>query len=226
MIPQRIGRGKDFINRKVHDDDPLLYEPLKDLHVAAVVGADSDDVRLTPLSPTKDELSHVRTRLASIQNDGQKLVIVVPHSLSPLKDWEPEKYRELICRFQHQGWAVVMLGGKNERSRIAEEYPMAVNMAGDLSLRESAVLIASADLQISGCTAMLHVCATTDTPSIALYGPTVPEQWAPKRNCHVITKRFPCAPCYSTGRECGDNRCIRAIQVDDVWDAIKEMDFV
>ena len=103
---------------------------------------------------------------------------------------------------------------------------MAVNMAGDLSLRESAVLIASADLQISGCTAMLHVCATTDTPSIALYGPTVPEQWAPKRNCHVITKRFPCAPCYSTGRECGDNRCIRAIQVDDVWDAIKEMDFV
>lgn len=220
QIPIRVGRGKDFINQKPQIIKRNDYCAWNFLGFAKAIGASSEDIRLEPLRATAEEKRRVQEELGVIRKKGQRMVIIVPYSLSPLKDWEPEKYRDIIQRFHKNQWLVVMLGGKKEADRIEREYPMAVNLAGKWNLREAATLIASADLQISGCTAMLHICATTNTPSIALYGPTDPVHWAPRRNCHVITKHFSCSPCYSTDKECGNNKCMQAISVDDVWSAV------
>lgn len=220
-IPHRIGWGEGFINQKPECLEDHHYEAWYYMGYAAAIDAYSDDIRLEPLRPTQEERGRMRAMVAAIKEADQKIVVIVPYSLSPLKDWAAEKYREIMRRFHQEKWTVVALGGVNEVERIEKEFPMAVNMAGKCNLREAAELIALADLQISGCTAMLHVCATTNTPSIAIYGPTNPDQWAPQQNCHVITKRFPCSPCYGKETVCKDKKCLQAITVEDVWAEVK-----
>ena len=225
LIPKRIGYGKDFINVKLHDEPLEMYEPLKYLAAVKQLGIHTDDLTLTPPIATEQEKLHVAEILNAIKTPAQKLVLFVPFSLAAIKDWEPEKYREIISRVKNLGYATAILGGKSEAERIAKEFPDAVNLAGKLSLRESAELISRADLQISGCTAMLHICSTTNTPAIALYGPTIPEQWAPKKNCTVITHRLPCSPCYNIEGKplCKNNRCIKSISVDEVWSVAEKI---
>ena len=221
MIPKRIGRGKDFINVPVKDEFLTEFEPLKYIHIAEQVGIMTPDLSLTKPVATMAEKRHVQQICREINKDNRKMILLVPYSLSKIKDWEPEKYREIIKRLQDRGCVVVVIGGQDQQVKIAEEYPMVVNLAGRTNLRETTELIARADLQICGCTAMLHVCSTTDTPAIAIYGPTTPSQWAPKKNCTVITHSYACSPCYNVGdKNCRDNKCIQDIGVDEVWGKI------
>ena len=225
LIPIRMGYGKEFINVKLRDEPLEMFEPLKYLAAVKSLGIHTDDLSLTKLAATEQEKIRVTEILREIKSPAQKLILLVPFSMDRIKDWEPFKYREIISRVKKLGHVVAIMGGSSEYNRIAEEFPDVVNLAGKLNLREVAELISRADLQISGCTALLHICSTTDTPSIALYGPTLPEQWAPKKNCTVITHRLPCSPCYNIEGKprCHDNICIKNISVDEVWSAAEKI---
>ena len=225
LIPKRIGYGKDFINVKLYDEPLEMFEPLKYLAAVKQLGIHTEDLTLTRPAATEQEKIHVEKILTEIKSSAQKLILLVPFSLDSRKDWEPFKYREIISRIKKLGCVAVIIGGKAEAERVDKEFPDAVNLAGKLNLRESAELISRADLQISGCTAMLHVCSTTDTPSIALYGPTIPEQWAPRKNCTVITHRLPCSPCYNIEGKplCKNNLCIKNISIEEVWSVAEKI---
>ena len=225
MIPKRIGYGKDFINVKVKNELPEQFEPLKYLRLAEEIGIHTDDLSLTKPYISVEEKGHVNDIYNEVKGAKKYLVIIAPYSLSQLKDWESAKYRTIIDRLKSSDCAVAVIGSENQFKLTNKEFSNAVNLAGKTNLRESAELIARADLQICGCTSMLHVCSTTDTPSIAIYGPTIPEQWAPRKNCTVITHRLNCSPCYNVaGRPvCQNNRCIQEITIDEVWTTAKKI---
>lgn len=224
MIPKRIGRGKDFINCRVDELSAETFEPLKYLSLLKPLGISAENLSLTKIVATDSEKIRVEKLISEIKNSGQKLVVIVPYSLSPLKDWSAENYREIIRRLKNENCAVAIIGGKNERELIEKNFPDVKNFAGETNLRESAEIISRADLQLSNCTSMLHVCSTTNTPAVAIYGPTNPQQWAPKNNCTVITHNFDCSPCYNVaGKSCNNNRCIQDISVDEVWSAMKNI---
>ena len=223
VIPKRIGRGKDFINFKVEELPAETFEPKKYLSLLEPLGISSENLSLTKIFPTDEEKNRVAELVGSIKKPDKKLVIIVPYSLSPLKDWPSENYREIIRRIEASGNVVAILGGKNESELIKRNFAGVKSFAGETNLRESAEIISLADLQISGCTSMLHLCSTTSTPAVALYGPTTPAQWAPKKNCTVISKNLPCSPCYNVPGKppCTDNKCIKNISVDEVWAVVK-----
>ena len=225
LIPKRIGYGKDFINVRMQDEPLEMFEPLKYLSVVKQLGIYTEDLTLTRPYVSPQEKERVISLCDSIRKPSQKLILIVPFSMSSIKDWEPVKYREIIRRLKELDCVVAMTGGVEQIELINKEFPDVVNFAGKLNLRESAELIAQADLQICGCTAMLHVCSTTDTPSVAIYGPTIPEQWAPRKNCTVITHRIECSPCYNIPGKplCTNNRCIKEIEVDEVWNAVQQV---
>lgn len=225
LIPKRIGYGKNFINVKLRDEPLEMFEPLKYLAAVKQLGIHTEDFSLTRPAATEQEKFRVAKLLSEIKSPAQKLILFVPFSMAAIKDWEPHKYREIISRVKSLGHAAAIIGGRAEVERVAQEFPDAVNLAGQLNLRETTELISRADLQISGCTAMLHVCSTTDTPSIALYGPTIPEQWAPRKNCTVITHRLPCSPCYNIDGKppCQNNLCMKNISIDEVWQAVEKI---
>ena len=225
LIPKRIGYGKDFINIRMQDEPLEMFEPLKYLAVVKQLGIHTEDLSLTQPYVSPQEKERIIKICNSIRGTAEKLVLIVPYSLSKVKDWEVDKYREVIRRLQENNCAVAMTGGIEQFETIREEFPNVANLAGKTNLRESAELISQSDLQISGCTALLHVSSTTDTPSVAIYGPTLPEQWAPRKNCTVITHRFSCSPCYNISGNsiCEDNKCLKDISVDEVWSAIKNV---
>ena len=221
MIPRRIGQGKDFINCRVHDEDEVEYEPLKYLRIAQQIGVNTSDFKLQMPMATEAEKQYVCQLISKIKdNPEQKMVVIVPYSLVSQKDWAEEKYREIIRRLKDKGILAVALGSKSNREQIEKEFPEAINLAGVTNLRESAEVVAHADLQLCGCTAMLHVCSTTSTPIIAMYGPSNPKQWAPREKCTIVSHKITCSPCCM--KQCNDNKCLQAITVDEVWAEVEK----
>ena len=227
MIPKRFGYGKDFINIRMKDEPLEMFEPLKYLAGVKQLGIHTEDISLTAPYVSTEEKERVAKICNSIKGNSKKLVLIVPYSLDKIKDWEESKYREIIRRLQENDCAVVMSGGIDEFERIHKEFPNVTNLAGKTNLRESAELINQSDLQICGCTGMLHISSTTKTHSIAIYGPSNPMQWAPKKNCTVITHNFPCSPCHNIPGKpiCQNNRCLKEISVDEVWQAVQNILF-
>lgn len=222
-IPKRIGRGKNFINVKINSLPVDMFEPLKYLEIAKTLGIDTKNFSLVRPVATAEEKLRVKKLCEEVKRGGKKFVVIVPYSLNPIKDWKVENYREIISRLKSLGHGVAIIGGKKERELIEKNFPGVRNFAGETNLRESAELISQADLQISGCTSMLHMCSTTNTPAVAIYGPSNPKQWAPKKNCTVISHYLDCSPCYNIAGKisCEERPCIENITVEEVWSAVK-----
>ncbi|MBH1961908.1 MAG: glycosyltransferase family 9 protein [Rhodocyclales bacterium] len=95
-----------------------------------------------------------------------------------------------------------------------------VNLAGTLSLAQTAQLIRGATLYVGPDTAVTHIAAATGTPTIALFGPSNPVKWGPlphdwkqfaspwrrvgsarQGNVHLVQGQAACVPCLLEG--CG-----------------------
>jgi ADP-heptose:LPS heptosyltransferase len=94
------------------------------------------------------------------------------------------------------------------------------NLAGRLSLRETAECLAAAGLVIANDSGLGHLAAALGTPTILLFGPT-PDQTLGPMPSHVTILRsaLPCQPCWweQRFRQCGGSvDCLRNLSVDQV----------
>lgn len=99
---------------------------------------------------------------------------------------------------------------------------------GEFGLAELRALIGRSRLFIGGDTGPLHIAATTRTPVVGLYGPTLPQRSAPWRDPAIPTvsleiEGLPCRPCEQRVCEPGDFRCLTTIRPDVVAAAAEEM---
>ncbi len=100
------------------------------------------------------------------------------------KMWALENWQECGCWLADQGLRVVLTGGPDGPERdyvaqLARALPAAANLAGELSLAETAYVLAQARLYIGPDTAVTHLAAALGVPVIAIYGPTDPLKWGP-----------------------------------------------
>ncbi len=97
-----------------------------------------------------------------------------------------------------------------------------VSLAGELNLIELREVIRRAALYVGPDSGPMHIAATTHTPIVALFGPTLPEHFAPwQAEAAIIAKDLDCRPCKQ--RECltQDFRCLQLITVDEVLAAVR-----
>jgi O-antigen biosynthesis protein len=95
---------------------------------------------------------------------------------------------------------------------------------------ELIAVISNATVFISNDSGIMHLAATTDTPIVAIFGPTNPIKNSPFRisNVSVMTppKFVECAPCYKARSKklwsCNDIQCLQNIKPDEVFDTIKK----
>jgi len=130
--------------------------------------------------------------------------------------------------------------------QIARRLPGGVvNLAGTLSLAETAELIRRARLYIGPDTVVTHIAAATGAPTIALFGPSNPVKWGPwphawkriespwqrhgsARQGNVLLLQGPgdCVPCLHEGceRQRGSRSdCLDALTLEQVTQAAAEM---
>jgi len=92
-----------------------------------------------------------------------------------------------------------------------------VSLAGEINLIELREVIRRAALYVGPDSGPMHIAATTRTPIVALFGPTLPDHFAPWRaEAAIVAKDLACRPCKQ--RECvtRDFRCLQSITVDEV----------
>jgi heptosyltransferase-3 len=101
------------------------------------------------------------------------------------KMWHRDGWVELANWLAKIGIRSVLTGSgaPDEMEYVAQIFRSmpsgTVNMAGKLSLAESAYVIARAKGYVGPDTALTHVAAALGTPTVALFGPSNPVKWGP-----------------------------------------------
>jgi ADP-heptose:LPS heptosyltransferase len=159
----------------------------------------------------------------------QKTVLIAPGASYREKQWGIGKFRRLTEWLLDQGWSVGLIGGPDdarEAATIAQGLSVE-NWAGRTTLIETARRIAAAALVVGGDSLVIHLAAAVGTPTIALFGPTPPKQWAPRGKAHRLLYHPPeCSPCSRFGHipPCPfDVECLKRITVEEVEEAVVKM---
>jgi heptosyltransferase II len=222
-IPERIGfdtsAGRALYTRRV------AYRP--DIHHAerlwrlAEFGV-ADESELRPrLYPGDAERAAVDALLASagVAPDAT-LVALAPGSQWGTKRWPyyAELAGQLAARWPHA--RIVVIGGREDAESaraVAGAAPGAVDATGRLSLLGSAALLERCAVLVTNDSSPQHLASAVDTPTVTVFGPTVPEfGFGPlaTRRATAGHRELACRPCDPHGpQRCPLKhwRCMREI---------------
>ena len=98
--------------------------------------------------------------------------------------WRREAWAELASWLQARGLRVVLTGsGAADEvayiGALARAVPGAINLAGKLTLSQTACLLSDARAYVGPDTAVTHMAAALGMPVVALFGPSDPVKWGP-----------------------------------------------
>lgn len=142
-----------------------------------------------------------------------------------LKRWVPEYYAQLAnVLIQKYKARIIITGSANDlplAQYIASKIETKPIIAcGKTTLKELGALLERSNLFISADSGPVHIAASLGVPIVALFGPTSPQVTGPlgKGKIMIIHKDIGCViPCYKV--DCKDNRCMKAISVNDCLEA-------
>jgi lipopolysaccharide heptosyltransferase II len=186
-----------------------------------------DDRVEMPADPAARALVDRRLAGMGIAPD-DRIVVLHVSARNPFRRWPETSFAEVaagLARGQPRRW-VVVFGGPSDRDAAGRVLAAARELAAadgvrivpgeGWSLAELRALMDRASLFLGGDSGPMHIAATSDVPIVALYGPTVPDQWAPWRPRHLQTAAvdggpLPCRPCDQRACIPGDFRCLSGI---------------
>ncbi len=230
--PQRKGfLGKKFLYNYLvpYPSDPDLHEVKKNLGVLEYFGITNSSPRME-LHPSENDLSIIQTTLSQLGLNAEKpFAVAHPTSRWLFKCWENERFAKLIdwLQKQHQIPVVVTCSSNEQELERAQTILGLCSTApkallGKLELIQWAALVQKACLFIGVDSAPMHIAASQNVPTIALFGPTGFQNWRPWGTSHTVLV-YDC-PC-SRDRQplCDWNRtraCMLSITLEEVQAAV------
>lgn len=161
----------------------------------------------------------------------KNFILLHPASRWFFKTWPLSANASLLRSLAALGHQLVLTGAPDERERgmvaqiIEQSGVPAINLAGQLSLKELAALTARAKLFIGVDSAPMHIAAAVGTPCVALFGPSGDKEWGPWGVAHeIITSAHPCRPCGLDG--CGGGKvseCLTNLPPELVLAAVERL---
>ncbi len=165
---------------------------------------------------------------------------------TPLRHWEPEKWRALIARLQASGTNPVISAGPGEQGLVRQIDPDGRHPAypGTLSLPQMWRLLSGAKAVVCPDTGVSHLARLVGVPLVVLFGPGSAtlfgggEFWRGVPDRKVTIPRFPCRDenmifrrhlpwaehCGRTMAQCPAPKCMQALSVDMVVDALESLE--
>jgi len=127
-----------------------------------------------------------------LQDISHQYVVIHPSPLNDYKCWPIDSWVQIIEYFSQQEIMVVISGGPDQKDQILAEKILAklsphaaqiiLNMTGQLSFGELANVLHHAKAYIGVDTAITHLAAACEVPTIALFGATPPTNFGPWPN--------------------------------------------
>jgi heptosyltransferase II len=207
-----------------HDE----YEVLSFLNLLTPLGIVRRSEYSTPfLTVPENEMQRAEELLGDLSE--KSFIAIFPGGSIRERRWGAEKFKLLAGELNAEGFPVAVVGGKEDTDAgeiiVAENH--GINVAGKMSLVETAAVIKKSAVLVSGDSGALHVGVGLNRPTVSLFGPGIAKKWAPQGDRHiVINKSLPCSPCTMFGytRKCPVNsRCMEEITVGEVFAAVKEL---
>jgi ADP-heptose:LPS heptosyltransferase len=161
---------------------------------------------------------------------------------SPLRHWEPGRWAAVAGELKRRGLEVVFTAGPGEARLIEQADPRREFRAypGTLTLAQMWHLLAAADRVVTLDTGIAHLAKLTGTRTACIFGPGSAtllgrgEFWADVPFAEVTVPEFPCRDqqrvfkrrvawlrhCVRGPQQCSRARCMEAVSVRDVLEAI------
>lgn len=157
------------------------------------------------------------------ERPNERIVVLNVGASWSSKLWANERWAELARRLHEElGLSVHLSGGREDRA-AAEEIARGagvrvVSHAGEFSLRETAGLLAAAELVISGDTGPLHMAVALDRPVVALFGAADPRRTAPFGQPDAVVRHpVECSPCRKRVCPVPGHPCMRDLTTEAVF---------
>jgi heptosyltransferase-2 len=237
-IPVRVGfqqsKGWFLFNRRV-DRIAERHDVERNLSLLQPFGLRPEDCRRSLRLPVSQA---TREAIRGLRNsaglDSTALIIGInPGSVWPTKRWSCEGFAELIGLLKQAYDCQVLLFGGPEDVPVASAIDarsggVAVNLAGQIALRELPAALSACRVLITNDSGPMHIAVACGVPTIAIFCATTPALgFYPYSSASVIVeKELACRPCGAHGgRRCplGTEDCIRLIRAEHVLQAVKNV---
>jgi len=228
-IPMRIGfdrwsAAKHLTHKVPHPDG--IHKTLKNLSLLSLL-TNNKFSNQTELFPTESMLNKAEDLIKELKVESKHLIAIAPGSVWETKKWPTEYYRELANKLSENNFGVVLIGSMDEKEICNNVLPKknGINLAGKLSLLESAAVIAKCDLMICNDSGALHIANAMQTDVFAFFGPTVQTigYFPFRENDFVFELEMKCRPCGSHGgNECPlkHHNCMKKILPEEVFNKV------
>jgi ADP-heptose:LPS heptosyltransferase len=132
----------------------------------------------------KDEsIAYIDKWLAEVKLEDRGFICFSPGSPAQRKIWDLKLFAELADRLQENtGLPIVILWALDEKADAETMLNHMKNkafFAPPTSLNEAAAMLKRAKLLVCNDGGMNHISVATETPSLAMFGPTLPIYWCP-----------------------------------------------
>jgi heptosyltransferase-2 len=181
------------------------------------------------VSPEEQKAAKDLLRSCDIDIHKQTLIGINPGAAyGSAKCWLPERFKLVTQRLLEQPENIIIYFGDAAGAPLVHDICLGmpervINLAGKTNIRELMALIQQCRVFLTNDSGPMHIAAALKTPLVAIFGSTSDVKTGPSYGlAKVIHKHVECSPCYK--RVCPiDFRCMKRIEVDEVYDAIQSM---
>jgi len=144
------------------------------------------------------------------------------------KRWYPEEFAQVAAELSIK-YEVIIFGGPGEKDIAKDIENLLIeksvmnysNLAGSISIEELISRISTLDLFITGDSGPMHIAASFQIPTIAIFGPTKPDetsQWEVEKS-NIVKQNLECQPCMQRTCPLIHHDCMKLIKAADVLKA-------
>jgi len=237
-IPQRIGYGLSGVAPLLTDAYPHVQEHalMQKLRLVSHWTGSIDPSRVQLRFPVSDG---ARAALVQLLNTlpaaaPHRIICLHPGSGAAIKGWLPDKWAAVADSLLQTYPATLLLTGSASEAAItsaiqAKMRGKALCLAGQTSLPLLAALYDRAQLIIGTDSGALHLAAAVGSPTVTLFGPADPAEFAPwgEAGRHaVVSSAIACQPCRILGWQQDDaalHPCVHDIMPQQVLAAVRKV---
>ena len=167
---------------------------------------------------------------STLSTHNLKLGINPGASYGSAKRWYPEEFAQVAAELSEK-YDIVIFGGLGEvdiandieKSLIEKGVTNYQNLAGKTTIPELINQISRLDLFITGDSGPMHIAATFQIPTVAIFGPTNHDetsQWMNEKSM-IVKKNLECQPCMKRTCPLKHHNCMKMVVASDVLRAVK-----
>jgi ADP-heptose:LPS heptosyltransferase len=173
----------------------------------------------------------VAALLAKKNLDAKNLILLHPGPSWTVKEWPCEHWIKLVSELRARGFTSIAQMGVGRYMNFGQvevgTIPGASSLVDQLSIEDCIAAISTAKLFVGIDSGLLHIAASTRTPSVAVWGLTSPQNfYAADFRKHFVVSDVPCQGCYHRRPRVDwvtgcpeDIKCMKTLPVEKVLNA-------